>query len=60
MGYRAWGSALLGLAAAMATHNAGVPWWRNDWQIGDATDIGVTVGFGIYFIAATLSTGGEG
>lgn len=31
----------VGLLAAIIAHNAGVPWWRTGWGIGDATDIGV-------------------
>lgn len=38
---------IAGLLAAMIAHEAGVPWWR-DWQIGDASDIGLTTGWLVF------------
>lgn len=46
---RFFGCVCLGLAAAMAAHEAGVPWWR-DWQIGDAADIGMSVCMGLFWL----------
>lgn len=44
------GCALLGLAAFQLARGCGIPAWTT-WTPGDATDIGVCVGFGALAIA---------
>ncbi len=51
---RAFGCLLLGLSVAMAAHEAGVPWWRDGSQIGDAFDIGSCFGMGVWWIARSF------
>lgn len=45
-------SLLFGFVAACFARALSVPWWR-DWEIGDASDIGVMTALAVFYLLRT-------